>query len=73
MIKVAPERAWDFVSLSRELSELLGVRVDVVFERGLKAEHAGLLSEARPLGTTRPPTMESPTGTASGSSGLCEI
>lgn len=49
LVTVSPARAWEFVSLSRELSELLGVRVDVISDRGLKAKHAELLSESRPL------------------------
>jgi len=49
VVEIAPERAWDFISLPRELSELLGVQVDVVSERGLKPKHARILREARPL------------------------
>ena len=49
LVSVAPEHAWGFVSLSRELSELLGVRVDVVSDRGLTSKHAEIVREARPL------------------------
>lgn len=49
LVAVPPEHAWDFVSVPRELSELLGIRVDVVFEGGLREKHRSLLSEARPL------------------------
>jgi predicted nucleotidyltransferase len=49
VVSVKPDRAWEFVSLPRELSELLGVHVDVVSEGGLKPKHAALLADARPL------------------------
>ena len=49
VVRVSPERAWEFVSLPRELSEMLGVPVEVVSERGLKEKHSRLLSEALPL------------------------
>lgn len=49
LVSVRPDRAWDFVSLPRELSELLGLHVDVVSDGGLKPKHAALLADARPL------------------------
>ncbi|MDR0959256.1 MAG: nucleotidyltransferase domain-containing protein [Propionibacteriaceae bacterium] len=49
LVRIRPEKAWDFVSLPRELSDLLGVHVDVVSEGGLKPKHHALLAEARPL------------------------
>lgn len=49
LVAVPPSRAWDFVSLPWELSELLGVHVDVVPEGGLSAKHVAILAEARPL------------------------
>ena len=49
LVDVPLESAWTFVSLPRQLSELLGVHVDLVSERGLKAKHSQLLEEARPL------------------------
>jgi hypothetical protein len=39
------------VSLPHELSDLLGLPVDVVSGCGLRQKHAGLVSEARPLRT----------------------
>lgn len=49
LMTVAPERAWEFITLSRELSDLLGVHVDVLSDRGLKSKHAQLVKEAIPL------------------------
>ncbi|QJW35499.1 helix-turn-helix domain-containing protein [Cellulosimicrobium protaetiae] len=49
VVDVRPEDAWRFVSTSRELSELLGVHVDVVTEGGLRAKHRDVLAEAVPL------------------------
>ncbi|MFC8921988.1 helix-turn-helix domain-containing protein [Cellulosimicrobium sp. NPDC057127] len=49
VVDVLPEDAWRFVSTARELSELLGVHVDVVTERGLRAKHQEILDEAVPL------------------------
>ncbi|MEU2201577.1 helix-turn-helix domain-containing protein [Isoptericola sp. NPDC019482] len=49
VVDVRPEDAWRFVSTPRELSELLGVHVDVVTERGLRAKHQGIIDEAVPL------------------------
>ncbi|MFC7878709.1 helix-turn-helix domain-containing protein [Isoptericola sp. NPDC057391] len=49
VVDVRPEDAWRFVSTPRELSELLGVHVDVVTERGLRAKHRDIVDEAVPL------------------------
>ncbi|MGO1320962.1 MAG: nucleotidyltransferase family protein [Galactobacter sp.] len=49
LVTVDPDQAWEFVSVSRELSELLGVPVDVVSDRGLKPKHAEVRTEAIPL------------------------
>lgn len=49
LVDLDPGGLWDAASLPRELEELLGVHVDVVFEGGLKPKHAGLLDQARPL------------------------
>ena len=49
VVDVRPQDAWRFVSTARELSELLGVHVDVVTERGLRARHADVLAKAAPL------------------------
>lgn len=49
LVTVKPENAWEFVGLGRELSELLGVRVDVMSDGGLKEKHSHLIREARPL------------------------
>jgi predicted nucleotidyltransferase/DNA-binding XRE family transcriptional regulator len=49
LVTVPPEAAWTFVSTGRELSELLGVHVDVVSEGGLKEKHRAILDEAVPL------------------------
>ncbi|MEL7977673.1 nucleotidyltransferase domain-containing protein [Isoptericola sp. F-RaC21] len=49
VVDVRPEDAWRFVSTPRELSELLGVHVDVVTERGLRAKHRDIIDEAVPL------------------------
>ncbi len=49
VVDVLPEDAWRFVSTARELSELLGVHVDVVTEGGLRAKHRDILDEAVPL------------------------
>ncbi|MCA5891837.1 helix-turn-helix domain-containing protein [Isoptericola sp. NEAU-Y5] len=49
VVDVRPEDAWRFVSTPRELSELLGVHVDVVTERGLRAKHREILAAAVPL------------------------
>ncbi|MGO1948485.1 MAG: nucleotidyltransferase family protein [Mycobacteriaceae bacterium] len=49
LVKVDPEHAWSFVNLSEDLSELLGVPVDVVSEGGLKPKHEKLVQDARPL------------------------
>ncbi|PFG42296.1 hypothetical protein ATJ88_0953 [Isoptericola jiangsuensis] len=49
LVTVPPEAAWTFVSTARELSELLGVHVDVVSDGGLKEKHQQLLDEAVPL------------------------
>lgn len=49
LVRVPEGRAWDFLGLSEELSDLLGVHVDVVSEAGLKPKHAQLLRDARPL------------------------
>ncbi len=49
LVEVPPEHAWEFVSLPRELTNLLGVRVELVSERGLKARHAKVLIDARAL------------------------
>jgi len=46
LVDVDPRDAWRFVSTPRELSELLGVHVDVVTERGLRAKHRDVLAEA---------------------------
>jgi predicted nucleotidyltransferase len=48
---VAPERARDFANLPHELSDLLGLPVEVVSGCDLSQEPAGLASEARPLRT----------------------
>lgn len=49
LVDVRPEDAWAFVSTARELTELLGVRVDVVTERALQEKHRDVLAEAVPL------------------------
>jgi len=49
LVSVPPEAAWGFLSLSRELEELLGVPVHVVSEGGLKDKHVAILAEAIPL------------------------
>ncbi len=49
LVTVDPGRAWEFVSLARELGELLDAHVDVVSDRGLKPKHEHLLREAVPL------------------------
>jgi len=49
VVDVRPEDAWRFVSTARELSALLGVHVDVVTERGIRAKHRNILDEAVPL------------------------
>jgi predicted nucleotidyltransferase/DNA-binding XRE family transcriptional regulator len=49
LVAVRPDAAWTFVSTSRELSELLGVNVDVVTEGGLGEKHRCILAEAVPL------------------------
>ncbi len=49
LVTVAPERVWELVNLAEDLSDLLGVHVDVVSEGGLKAKHAQLLRDARPI------------------------
>jgi predicted nucleotidyltransferase len=49
LVTVPPEAAWTFVSTGRELSELLGVPVDVITEGGLKEKHRHILAEAVPL------------------------
>lgn len=49
LVAVAPENVWTFVNLSEDLSTLLGVRVDVVSEGGLRPKHDRVLRDARPL------------------------
>jgi len=49
LVTVQPDAAWTFVSTSRELSDLLGVKVDVVTEGGLGEKHRRILAEAVPL------------------------
>ncbi|MBD8079948.1 helix-turn-helix domain-containing protein [Cellulosimicrobium arenosum] len=49
VVDVRPEDAWRFVSTARELSEMLGIHVDLVTERGLRAKHRDILDEAVPL------------------------
>lgn len=49
LVKLTPEHVWTFVNLPEDLSELLGVRVDVVPEGGLKTKHAQILRDAKPL------------------------
>jgi uncharacterized protein len=46
LVDVRPEDAWTFVSTARELTELLGVRVDVITERALQEKHPDVLAEA---------------------------
>jgi predicted nucleotidyltransferase/DNA-binding XRE family transcriptional regulator len=49
LVTVPPEAAWTFVSTGRELSELLGIHVDVISEGGLKDKHRQIRDEAVPL------------------------
>ncbi|GAA4729650.1 hypothetical protein GCM10023216_21480 [Isoptericola chiayiensis] len=49
LVTVSPDAAWTFVSTARELSELLGVHVDVLSDGGLREKHRGVLDEAVPL------------------------
>lgn len=49
LVTVEPGRAWDFVSLPRKLSKMLGVRVDVISDRGLKPKHGDVEKDSVPL------------------------
>lgn len=49
LVAVQPDLAWEFVSTGRELSDLLGVNVDVVIEGGLKDKHESIRNEVVPL------------------------
>lgn len=49
LVRVPPGCAWNFLVLAEDLSDLLGVRVDVVSERGLKPKHAQIIRDAKPL------------------------
>lgn len=49
LVDVRPDLAWAFSSTGRELSDLLGIHVDVVIEGGLKPKHRAILDEAVPL------------------------
>ncbi|ACZ30557.1 transcriptional regulator, XRE family [Xylanimonas cellulosilytica DSM 15894] len=49
LVRAVPGRTWDFVTLPRVLSDLLGVQVDVIAESGLRPTDGAILAEAVPL------------------------
>ena len=49
LVTVPPGNAWAFVSLRPRLTDIMGVRVDVVSDNGLTDKHRTILDEAVPL------------------------
>lgn len=49
LVEVGPSDAWSFFTLADDLSDVLGIPVDVVSEGGLKPKHEKILRDAGPL------------------------